>query len=140
MTPVHDPAGARGPASGREFDPDLSGGPIHRLSTDRVQVSDKGVDAVEGHVERFGPDAPNQRMIRKLRDIAARKLKPTRFDLNFYTHELREFVRYRRRGWRVGQPDDPGSAHDLWNHTHTAALEDYRLPAAGALYHPDARP
>ena len=95
---------------------------------------------MEQHVARFGPDLPNQEMIRRLRDIAAGTVQPTRFDLNFYTHELREFVRYRRRGWQTGQPPDPDIAYDLWNHTHTAALEDYGPPAHGALYHPDVEP
>jgi hypothetical protein len=52
----------------------------------------RGVDVVEQHVARFGPDAPNQGMIQRLRDIAAGRLQPTEADLNFYSHELREFV------------------------------------------------
>jgi hypothetical protein len=140
MNAVDEPTGARGPSSGRDFEPDLAGGPIRRLSTVRVRITGRGIDVVEQHVARFGPDLPNQEMIRRLRDIAAGTVQPTRFDLNFYTHELREFVRYRRRGWQTGQPPDPDIAYDLWNHTHTAALEDYGPPAHGALYHPDVEP
>jgi hypothetical protein len=75
-------------------------------------------------------------MLQRLRDIVAGRVRWTSFDLNFYTHELREFVRYRRLGWQTGQPPDPDMAYSLWNHTHTAALEDYGLPASGALYQP----
>jgi hypothetical protein len=137
MATDHGPIGARGPHSGREFEPGLAGGPVRRLSTDRVRVTSRGVDVVERHVARFGSDLPNQAMVRRLREVAAGRLAPTQFDLNYYTHELREFVRYRRLGWGTGQPPDPDAANELWNHTHTAALEDYELPARGALYHPD---
>jgi hypothetical protein len=140
MPPDDDPFGARGFFSGREFEPGLAGGPLRRLSTDRVRVTGRGVDAVERHLARFGPDPPNRAMVRRLRRVAAGHEPPSRFDLNFYTHELREFVRYRRLGWRTGQPPDPDAANELWNHAHTAALEDYGLPARGALYHPDALP
>lgn len=80
-------------------------------------------------------------MVDRLRRIARGELTPTQYDLNFYSHELREFVRYRRQGFRTGA----GGDYDLWNNAHTATLEDYRLPdfdAAGnrTLYHPDAWP
>jgi hypothetical protein len=140
MSPEQYPAGARGPSSGREFESGLAGGAIRRLSTRRVRVTERGVDVVERHVARFGPDAPNQAMIRRLRAVASGRRTATRFDLNFYTHELREFTRYRRLGWNTGQPPDPEAAYELWNHTHTAALEDYGLPAAGALYDPEIAP
>ena len=82
----------------------------------------------------------NDAMVRRLREIYEARAQATRFDLNFYTHELREFVRYRRLGWPVGQPNDQGDACELWNNTHTASLEDYGLPASGALYHPVLKP
>lgn len=136
MESFDDPRGARGPSSGREFDPDLAGGPIRRLSTGRVRITGRGIHAVERHIARFGPDSLNESMVRRLREIAAGRLLATRFDLNFYTHELRESVRYRRLGWPTGQPPDPDDAFGLWNHAHTAALEDYRLPARGEIYYP----
>lgn len=76
-------------------------------------------------------------MIRRLRRIASGEIEATQADLNFYTHELREYVRYRRLGWEDGQPSDPMASRELWNDTHTATLEDYRLHD-GELYHPDA--
>ncbi|MDB5172585.1 MAG: type secretion system tube protein Hcp, partial [Phycisphaerales bacterium] len=77
---------------------------------------------MEGHLARFGPDATNEASIARLREIAAGRLQPTQYDLNFYSHELREFVRYRRLGWATGRPADAEAAYDLWNHAHTATL------------------
>ncbi len=104
-------------------------------------MTDSGVDVVERHVARFGPDPANRVMIRRLRDIVAGRLRATEADRNFYAHELREFVRYRRRGFATGAGDD----HELWNHAHTATLEDYGLRELDAdgnrtLFHPDAWP
>ncbi|MCG8421353.1 MAG: hypothetical protein MJE77_25830 [Proteobacteria bacterium] len=75
-------------------------------------------------------------MLQRLRRIANGELQPTAQDLNFYTHELREFVRYRRMGHKTG---DPG--YDVWNNAHTATLEDYGLSELSKphpLYHPEA--
>jgi len=135
------PKGARGPISGREFDPTQAGGPVRHLGTDRIRVTDRGIDVVEQHISRFGADQANQVMVDRLRRIARGELTPTQHDLNFYSHELREFVRYRRQGFRTGAGDD----YDLWNNAHTGTLEDYRLPDFDAdgnrtLYHPDAWP
>ena len=57
------------------------------------------------------------------------------------THELREYVRYRRRGLPTGAGND----YDLWNNVHTAALEDHGLPELDTngnrnLFHPEAWP
>jgi hypothetical protein len=135
------PPGARGPISGREFDPAAAGGPVRRLTTARITITDRGIDVIERHVARFGPDPANQAMIRRLRDIVEGRLPATLADLNFYARELREFVRYRRQGFSTGAGDD----YDLWNNAHTAALEDYGLNELDAdgnrnLFHPDAWP
>jgi len=54
-------------------------------------------------------------------------------------HELREFVRYRRLGWKNNQPDDAELAYELWNNTHIATLEEYQLSGRlDDLYHPKA--
>ncbi len=61
--------------------------------------------------------------------------------MNFYTHELREFVRYRNLGYETGVPVDPDEAMRLWNNAHTSTLEDYRLSEGrGVLYHPSTYP
>ena len=39
--------GARGAASGREFDPELAGGPIEDLTTDGVNITHEGIATVE---------------------------------------------------------------------------------------------
>lgn len=135
------PLGARGPISGREFDLAAAGGPIRQLTTGRIKITSQGIDVVEQHLGRFVPDAANQGMIQRLRDIADGKLQPTQADLNFYSHELREFVRYRQLGWRTGTPGDLDAAHELWNNAHAATLEDYGLrEGPGVLYHPSVEP
>ena len=129
--------GARGPYSHRVFDPHAAGGPVRRLSTATVRIIGRGIDVVERHLSRFEPDEANQAMLARLRRIAVGELEPTPSDLNFYTHELREYVRYRRLGWLTGQPSDVDLAHELWSNAHTATLEDYGLrEGPGVLYHP----
>jgi hypothetical protein len=130
-----------GAMTGREFDPGRAGGPVRRLSTTRLQVTDRGINVVERHIHRFGDDGANHAMVDRLRRIAGGEIEPTQYDLNYYSHELREFVRYRRRGFPTGAGDD----HDLWNHAHSATLEDYGLRELDAhgnrnLFHPDAWP
>jgi hypothetical protein len=130
-----------GPVSRREFDLAAAGGPIHRLRADRIKLTHRGIDVVERHVARFGEDPLNRAMLQRLRDIAAEQLTPSEADLNFYSHELREFVRYRRLGWPAGQSSGIDDAYRLWNNAHTAALEDYRLTEGpGVLYHPSIQP
>jgi hypothetical protein len=127
--------------TGREFDPSHAGGPIRPLSTARLEVTGRGVDAVERHVGRFGEDRANRVMIGRLRRIARGEIEATDRDLNDYAHELREFVRYRQQGFPTGAGDD----YELWNDAHSAALADYglrELDAAGNrnLFHPEAWP
>lgn len=98
-----------------------------------VRVTGRGVDAVQAHVARFGPEALNEGMLLRLRGIVEGKVSPSAVDLNFYTHELRESVRYRRLGFPTGAGDN----HELWNNAHTATLADYRLDVdLTLLYHP----
>ncbi len=125
--------------SGREFNPAQAGGLLRKLSTHGVKITNRGIDSVVQHVSRFGPDAANEYMIKRLRDIVTGKIPVTQVDLNFYTHELREFVRYRHLGWKNKQPDDAEFAYELWNNTHTATLEEYQLSEQlDDLYHPKA--
>jgi hypothetical protein len=127
--------------TGREFDPTQAGGPVRQLSTGRLKVTDRGIDAVERHIGRFGKDEANQVMVDRLRRIARGEIEPTQYDLNYYSHELREYVRYRRQGFPTGAGDD----YDLWNNAHAATLEEYGLRELDAhgnrsLFHPDAWP
>lgn len=126
---------------GREFDPTKAGGPVRQLSTSRIRITDAGIDVAVRHVGRIGADEANRIMIDRLRRIAAGEVEATQFDLNYYAHELREFVRYRREGFPTGAGDD----YTLWNNTHAAALDDYGLQELEAygnrnLFHPEAWP
>ena len=81
-------------------------------------------------------------MIDRLKQIARGEIQSTAQDLNFYSHELREFTRYRGLGWRSGESAESDAATNLWRQTHSATLDDYGLPLRrdDLLYHPDALP
>lgn len=115
---------------------DLEDAAIERYILDDAS----GVMSLDGgkQFSRFDDYAPNQQMLDRLRRIERGELTPTQTDLNFYSHEPREFVRYRRQGWRTGVPDDLDARHTLWENSHTATLEDYRLrEGPGVLYVPE---
>ncbi|MDR6024769.1 hypothetical protein NQD71_24800, partial [Escherichia coli] len=56
--------GARGVVSGRAFDEAAAGGELRDLvgTQSRIKFTHQGVDVVEAHTLRFGPDAANQYM------------------------------------------------------------------------------
>ena len=132
--------GARGPASGRDFDPEKAGGPIRELDAGKARITDEGVQEATAHLQRFtggGPlEVPEQGMIDRLTSIAAGDIGPTSYDLNFYTHELDEAARYARLGFGPESGVDIGSPamYDVWNDVHTAALEDYGVRGADLFY------
>lgn len=131
--------GARGTVSGRPFDPEKAGGPIENLTTDGVIITHEGIEIVEKHTSRFGDDPANAFMVNRLKKIVDGEITREQVDLNYYTHECREYKRYCNLGWETGTPADNIEAHELWNNTHTATLEDYKLKGAVEdLYHPDA--
>jgi hypothetical protein len=128
-----------GESSKRPFYPEEVGLTIsmRQLHTDKVHITHRGVNKVENHLSRFGSDKQNQLQIERLRAIASNQLKPTQSDLNNYTHELREFLRYKKLGYEKGVPANAEDAARLWNNTHTATLEEYNLKEGfGVLYHP----
>jgi hypothetical protein len=128
----------KGATSGRPFNPSKAGGKILNLSYQNVKITDKGVGLVEAHVRRFNPVGEAElRMVERLRRIATQTLVAEPVDLRFYTHELREYLRYKKLGYPTGQPADPDQAYELWNNAHTATLEDYKLKEGfGVLFHP----
>lgn len=76
-------------------------------------------------------------MIERLEKIIKREIKPTDTDKRFYTHELRELERYRNLGIKDGEV--PKNSAEVWNHTHTATLEDYKVnERTQPLYMPEA--
>jgi hypothetical protein len=128
----------KGAISGRLFDPSKAGGKILKLSYQNVKITQKGSDLVEFHVRRFNPVGEAElKMVERLRRIAARTLVAEPVDLRFYTHELREYIRYKKLGYPTEQPAEPDEAYELWNNAHTATLEDYSLKEGfGVLFHP----
>lgn len=137
----HVQTGARGRASGRDFDPESAGGPIQQLDAGKARITDEGVQDVAAHLRRFtgggSLDAPEQGMLDRLTSIAAGDMEPTSYDLNFFTHEQDEAGRYARLGFGPESDVDLGSSemYEVWNDVHTAALEDYGISDAG-LFHP----
>ena len=127
----------RGVASGRPFDPSKAGGPIQQLSYQKVKITQKGSDLVEFHVRRFNPVGEAElKMVDRLRRIAAGLIAAEPVDLRFYTHELREYLRYKKIGYPTGQPENADEAYQIWNNAHTATLEDYGLKEGlGVLFH-----
>lgn len=132
--------GARGPASGREFDPEAAGGPIRQLDAGEARITSEGVQRTAAHLQRFageGPlEAPEKAMLDRLTSIADGNMEPTFYDLNFYTHELDEAARYAQLGLGPESGVDLGSPtmYDVWNDVHTAALEDYGISGADLFY------
>jgi hypothetical protein len=137
--------GARGAASGREFDPEAAGGPIQQLEAGKARITSEGVQEATAHIQRFtgggALEGPEQAMLDRLTSIAAGDTKPTSYDLNFYTHELDEAARYAQLGLGPESGVDLGSPtmYDVWNDVHTAALEDYGISGAD-LFYPEHAP
>jgi hypothetical protein len=137
--------GARGSASGREFDPERAGGPIQQLDAGKARITNEGVQEVTAHLQRFtgggSLQAPEQGMLDRLASIAAGDIEPTSYDLNFFTHELDEASRYAQLGFGPESGVDLGRAemYEVWNDVHTATLEDYGISDAD-LFHPGLAP
>lgn len=137
--------GARGPASGREFDPEAAGGPIQQLDAGKARITSEGVQEATAHLQRFtgggSLQAPEQGMLDRLTSIAAGDMEPTSYDLNFYTHEMDEAGRYAQLGFGPESGADLGSSetYEVWNDVHTATLEDYGISDAD-LFHPGLAP
>jgi len=92
---------------------------------------------VKLHTGRFGESPDNKVMIDRMEKILKGELQVTDTDKRFYTHEIRELERYRN----LGVKDDtvPENGDEVWNNTHTATLEDYKLCSDETLlYTPDA--
>jgi hypothetical protein len=128
----------KGETSGRSFNPSKAGGRILNLSYQNAKITDKGVALVEAHVRRFDPVGEAElKMVERLRSIATQTLVAEPVDLRFYTHELREYLRYKKLGYPTEQPTNPDDAYELWNNAHTATLEEYKLKEGfGILFHP----
>ncbi|MGE8337171.1 S-type pyocin domain-containing protein [Pseudomonas laurylsulfatiphila] len=130
-------ANTKGKYSGRFFNPAKAGGPILDLDWTNATVTQAGIDLVKLHTGRFRPSDANAIMIDRLEKILLGKLVVTEVDKRFYTHEIRELECFRVLGVVDGvEPNDEGV---IWNNTHAATLEDYKVKDAfELLYTPDA--
>lgn len=132
----YEGATTRGKYSGRFFNPAKAGGPILDLDWTSATVSQAGIELVKLHTGRFSPSDANAIMIDRLKKILLGELVVTDVDKRFYTHEIRELERFRALGVADGVNSDDGV---IWNNTHAAALEDYKVKDAfELLYTPDA--
>ncbi|MBN3863250.1 S-type Pyocin [Pseudomonas frederiksbergensis] len=133
----YEGATTRGKYSGRFFNPAKAGGPILDLDWTNATVTQAGIDLVKLHTGRFDPSDANAIMVDRLEKILRGELIPTAIDKRFYTHELRELERFRALGVADGvNPKDEGV---IWNNTHAATLEDYKLKGEfELLYTPEA--
>lgn len=129
----------KGKYSGRVFNPNNAGGAIKRLDWKVTEITDEGISIVEKHTLRFIdeftglPDEANTKMIERLKKISKGEIQSTDYDKRFYTHEIREYERYKEL--RIEDGEDPG--YDLWNDVHSASLEDYSInEQIDKLYHP----
>ncbi|MBP4126246.1 S-type pyocin domain-containing protein [Klebsiella pneumoniae] len=119
---------AKGQYSGRDYNTDKAGGPIQNLDWKGATIDRDGVDRVKLHTGRFEQTPENQVMIDRLEKILKGELQPTDTDKRFYTHEIRELERYRNLGIKDGEiPQSVQEQKSVWNNTHTATLEDYKI-------------
>ncbi len=87
--------------------------------------SDRTVVHHARHRDRSRRRDANKVMIDRLEKILNGQLKATDIDKRFYTHEIRELERYRNLSVKDGTL--PPNEAEVWNNTHTATLEDYKL-------------
>ncbi|MGA3800056.1 S-type pyocin domain-containing protein [Pseudomonas fluorescens] len=132
----YEGATTRGKYSGRLFNPAKAGGPILDLDWTSATVTQAGIDLIKLHTGRFRSSDANAIMIDRLKKILLGELVSTDVDKRFYTHEIRELERFRALGVADGVNSDDGV---VWNNTHAATLEDYKVKDAfELLYTPDA--
>ncbi|MGN7973366.1 S-type pyocin domain-containing protein [Serratia sp. 22264] len=119
---------AKGKYSGRDFHTEKAGGPIQNLDWKTAKIDRAGVDKVKLHAGRFESSPENKVMVDRLEKILRGELQTTDTDKRFYTHEVRELERYRSLGIKDGEvPQSVKEQKAVWNNTHTAALEDYKI-------------
>ncbi|CAL2103981.1 conserved protein of unknown function [Tenacibaculum sp. 190130A14a] len=131
-----------GKYSKRPFNPKNAGGPILNLSWKNVSITKEGIIIVKKHLSRFEDVAANRKMIERIERILNKEIDATDWDKRFYTHEIREFERYKVLGYEETKQIDIPNSQKVWNDTHTATLEDYKISdkdfeGNSNLYHPD---
>ncbi|EJG5924631.1 S-type pyocin domain-containing protein [Salmonella enterica] len=137
MLGIYGETNATGKYSGRDYNSDKAGGPIQDLDWKTATIDRTGVDKVKLHTGRFGYSPENKVMIDRLEKILKGELQTTDTDKRFYTHEVRELERYQALG--IADGTVPENDYEVWNNTHTATLEDYKLSSDETLlYTPEA--
>ena len=126
-----------GEHSGRDFNPEQTGGPTLDMKWEPAIVSQEGANIVTLHTSKFLQSDANKVMIDRLNRILRGDLEATDTDKRFYTHEIREFERFKALGYGDTEMPDPHSP--VWNNVHTATLEDFKLKDdPSLLYTPEA--
>lgn len=125
LSSPYEGAGVKGEHSGRDFNPEQTGGPTMNLEWNSATASQEGVDLVKLHTSRFPSSDANKVMIDRLERILKGELDITDTDKRYYTHEIRELERFRALGYNDSEIPDENSP--IWNNVHTATLEDYKL-------------
>jgi hypothetical protein len=133
----YEGATTKGEHSGRDFNPDMAGGPVIDLDWRTATVTQEGIDAVKLHIARLNPSDANGVMIERLENILNGDIDITDIDRRYYTHETRELERFRALG--LGDDFVPAENSPYWNNAHTATLEDYKVQdRESLLYTADA--
>ncbi|QXW42226.1 S-type pyocin domain-containing protein [Klebsiella grimontii] len=128
---------AKGEYSHRPYNTEKAGGPVENLDWKAATIDRAGIDKVKLHTGRFAESDANKVMIARLEKILKGELQATDTDKRYYTHEIRELERYRQLG--IKDSALPPNEAEVWNNTHTATLEDYKLGNSETLlYTPEA--
>lgn len=134
---TYDGAVVEGKHSGRDFNPEQTGGEILDNNWEPAIASQEGIYTVKLHTSKFPQSDANDAMIDRLERVLRGELEMTDTDKRFYTHEIREFERFKALGFGDTEMPDPDSP--VWNNVHTATLEDYKLnDDPSLLYTPEA--
>ncbi|WP_299883576.1 hypothetical protein [uncultured Lacinutrix sp.] len=131
----------KGKYSKRTFDINNCGGKILNLEWINTKITKEGIDIVKKHIGRFEDVEANRKMIKRLEDILSNKIDITNYDKRYYTHEIREFERYKALGYENTLQKNISDGN-IYNDAHSATLEDYKLNEFDLngnreLYHPD---
>lgn len=126
-----------GKFSKRPFDINNCGGKILSLDWKNIKIQSEGIEIIKTHLTRFDDSLANQKMIERLEKIQKGEIKTTDYDKRFYTHEIREYQRYKNIGVKDGT-----NPYYVWDNTHSATLEDFKIyeldkDRNSILYHPE---
>jgi hypothetical protein len=124
--------------SKRSFDINNCGGEILNLNWKDSKISKSGIEIVKKHLSRFDEVTCNKKMIVRLEKIEKAEIQITDWDKRFYTHEIREYERYKALNIKDGELTE----YNVYNNLHSATLEDFKLSELDELkkenlYHPD---